>query len=102
VDVARVDLEVAPQQRATNFAIAMATTKVAASILRDARTVLTVSTVLDGEQGESAVALSLPYIVGRAGRITSIPLSLASDGAAAFARSAQLLRRAYDESGGPR
>ena len=99
--VLKAGAEVIRRKGATNYAIAMATTKVAASILRDARTVLTVSTVLDGEQGESAVALSLPCIVGRAGRITTIPLSLASDEAAALARSADLLRRAYDEADGP-
>jgi L-lactate dehydrogenase len=100
--VLKAGAEVIRRKGATNYAIALAATRVAASILRDARTVLTVSTVLGGEQGARDVALSLPCIVGRAGRITTIPLSLAPDEAAAFARSADVLMRAYEEAGGPR
>lgn len=91
--------EVIRRKGATYYAIALATARVAASIPRDARTV---STVLDGERSTRDVALSLPCIVGRAGRSTAIPLSLAPDEAAAFARSVDVLRRVYEESGGPR
>jgi L-lactate dehydrogenase len=94
--------EVIRRKGATYYAIALATSRVAECILRDTRTVLTVSTVLSGEQGACNVALSLPCIVGRAGRSATIRLSLAPDEAAAFARSADVLKRAYEEAGGPR
>ena len=100
--VLKAGSEVIRRKGATNYAVALATTKVAASVLRDARAVSTVSTVLAGEQDQRDVALSLPCIVGREGRIATIPLSLDVDEAAAFARSADLLRQAYDQAGGPR
>ena len=99
--VLRAGAEVIRRKGATYYAIALATTRVAASVLRDARTVLTVSTVLGGEQGVHDVALSLPCIIGRGGRLTTIPLSLEPSEQAAFARSADLLRSAYEEAGGP-
>ena len=99
--VLRAGAEVIRRKGATYYAIALATTRVAASVLRDARTVLTVSTVLGGEQGVHDVALSLPCIIGRGGRLTTIPLSLEPLEQAAFARSADLLRSAYEEAGGP-
>jgi len=99
--VLRAGAEVIRRKGATYYAIALATTRVAASVLRDARTVLTVSTVLGGEQGVHDVALSLPCIIGRGGRLTTIPLSLDASEQTAFVHSADLLRSAYEEVGGP-
>jgi len=48
---------------ATNWAIGMALTRITGAILRDEHSVLTVSTLLDGEFGLHDVCLSVPCIV---------------------------------------
>jgi L-lactate dehydrogenase len=52
---------------ATNFAVGLALVRIVRSILRNERSVLTVSTVLAGEYGLRDVCLSVPCIVGRNG-----------------------------------
>jgi L-lactate dehydrogenase len=93
--------EVIRRKGATNFAIGLATVQLARAILRDERSILTVSTLLAGAQGLLDVALSLPCLLGRTGRLTTIPLVLDADEEAALARSAALLQGAYREAGGP-
>jgi L-lactate dehydrogenase len=99
--VQRAGAEVIKRKGATFYAVALATISVVQAVLRDTRTVLTVSTVLTGEQGVDGVALSLPCIVGQQGRLATIPLSLSAAERDAFKRSADLLRAAYVEAGGP-
>jgi len=52
---------------ATYYAIAMALTRIVATILQDQRSILTVSTLLDGEYGLGNVCLSVPCLVGQEG-----------------------------------
>lgn len=99
--VRQAGAEVIRRKGATYFAIGLATVQVARAILRDERTILTVGSVLQGEQGVDGVALSLPCLIGREGRLATIPLSLDAGEAAALAASAETLRSAYVEAGGP-
>jgi L-lactate dehydrogenase len=59
-----------------------------------------VSSVLQGEQKVTDVALSLPCLVGREGRLATIPLALEGEEAAALTHSADVLRQTYAEAGG--
>ncbi|MBN2022876.1 MAG: L-lactate dehydrogenase [Pirellulales bacterium] len=52
---------------ATNFAVGLALVKIATSILRDENSVLTVSTLLEGEYGLDGLCLSLPAVLNRRG-----------------------------------
>ncbi len=99
--VRRAGAEVIQRKGATHYAIGLATARLARTVLRDERSILTVSTVLQGEQGITDVALSLPCLVGREGRLATIPLALHGEEAAALAHSARVLRQAYLEAGGP-
>jgi L-lactate dehydrogenase len=92
--------EVIRRKGATYYAIGLATAQLARAILRDERSILTVASVLDGEQGLRDVALSLPCLLGRSGRLNTIPLSLDEGEQSALARSADVLRKAYQEAGG--
>jgi L-lactate dehydrogenase len=52
---------------ATYYAIGMALVRIVGTILQDQRSILTVSTRLDGEYGISDVCLSVPCLVGQEG-----------------------------------
>ena len=62
---------------ATYYAIALAVTRIAASIVRDENSVLPVSTLVNGHYGLSDVCMGLPAIVGRDGvrEVLEIPLN---------------------------
>jgi len=62
---------------ATNFAVGLALVKITTSILRDENSVLTVSTLMNGQYGIDDVCLSVPTTVNREGvdRVLSPDLS---------------------------
>ena len=68
--------EIIRRKGATNFAIAAALTRIVEAIVRDESSVLTVSTVLQGEYGITDVCLSLPAVVGRRGVRRVLPVQL--------------------------
>ena len=62
---------------ATNYAVALATSRIIEAILKDERRVLPVSSLLDDYYGISDICLSVPTVVGRsgAGRELEVPMS---------------------------
>lgn len=76
----------------TYFAIAMGVSRLVEAILRDERTVMTVSTLLDGYCGIHDVCLSLPTVMDRGGVREVIPLALSCEEAEALRHSAETLR----------
>ncbi len=76
---------------ATYYAIAMAVTRIAASIVRDEDSVLPVSTLVDGHYGLADVCLGLPAIVGRDGVREVLEIPLDATESAALAASAEKL-----------
>jgi L-lactate dehydrogenase len=78
---------------ATYYAVAAALLRIVEAIVRDQRTVLSVSSLVDGPYGLHDVCLSLPSVVGRNGIEEVLTLSLTPDEEAALGRSADLLRR---------
>jgi L-lactate dehydrogenase len=84
--------EIIQRKGATNFAIAAALTRIVEAIVRDEASVLTVSTLVQGEYGLRDVCLSLPAIVGRAGVQRVLPVPLAPAEIEALRRSAEAIR----------
>lgn len=82
---------------ATYYAIGLALVKIASAILRNQRSVLSVSTLLDGEYGLRDVCLSLPTIVAQRGVERIVQASLSSEEAERLARSAAVLKEAIAE-----
>jgi L-lactate dehydrogenase len=84
---------------ATCFAVGLALVKITASILRKQNSVLTVSTLLNGEFGISGVCLSVPSVVSDKGikRIISSPLT--GDEMRALENSAGILHEAIRSLG---
>ena len=87
--------EIIKRKRATYYAIGLGLLTIVEAILRDQRTVLTVSSPLDGPFGVSGIASSLPTIVGHRGaeEVLSIPMSPTET--EAFRHSAATLKEWY-------
>jgi L-lactate dehydrogenase len=79
---------------ATCFAVALALVRIAAAILRGQNSVLTVSTMLDGEFGVRGVCLSVPCIVSAQGVAKILKSPLPEQELAALRSSAAKLMQA--------
>ncbi len=73
---------------ATWFAVGLALTRIAAAILRNQNSVLTVSSVLEGEYGLNGVSLGVPCILSRKGVEKILQVNLPPDEQNALAKSA--------------
>jgi L-lactate dehydrogenase len=82
---------------ATYFAIGLALVRITEAILRGQRSILTVSTMLDGEFGLHDVCLSIPSIVSESGVVKIIESQLPEHELAALAASASILKKAIEE-----
>lgn len=94
-DVRDAAYEIIRRKGATNFAIAAALTRIVEAMVRDESSVLTVSTLLQGEYGIHDVCLSLPAVIGRQGVRQVLPLPLSEDEVQALRRSADVIRQAF-------
>ncbi len=81
---------------ATYFAVGLALVRIIGAILRNQNSVLTVSTVLDGEYDLEGVSLSVPCIVGQQGVERVIEAPLSSKALQALSDSAAVLRDAIE------
>lgn len=86
--------EIIRRKGATNFAIAASLTRIVEAVVRDEASVLTVSSLVDGQYGIRDVCLSLPAVVGRAGVQRVLPISMDAGEAAALRTSAEAIREA--------
>lgn len=82
---------------ATYYAIGLALTEIIESIIRDEYSVLTVSTLLNGEYGIDGVYLSLPCVVNRQGVERKMQLSLSPDEESALCHSASVLKQLQNQ-----
>jgi L-lactate dehydrogenase len=100
-DVMRAGAEVIKRKGATHYAIGLAAAHLVRTILRDERSILTVSTALTSPDALAGTALSLPCIVGRSGCIKRLELELPAHETAQLAASAAVLRDVYSKVNGP-
>lgn len=82
---------------ATWFAVGMALVKIVSAVLRDQRSVLTVSTLLKGEYGLEDVCLSVPCIVSSEGIAKVNEVKLRDNEHKALVNSASVLRKTLDD-----
>jgi L-lactate dehydrogenase len=82
---------------ATYYGIGMALVRIAGAILQDQRSVLTVSTFLDGEYGVRDVCLGIPTIIGQAGATKIIEAPLMTQEQEALEKSAHTLQKALQD-----
>ncbi len=84
--------EIIQRKKATYYAIGLGLLSIVEAVLRDQHTVMTVSSPLSGQYGVSAIAISMPAIVGRRGVEKVLNLPLNESELAAFQSSAQTLK----------
>jgi L-lactate dehydrogenase len=84
--------EIIKRKQATYYAIGLGLLTIVQAVLRDQRTVLTVSTPMTGQYGVEGIATSLPTIVGRHGAVEILDLPISDEERAAFQHSAQMLK----------
>lgn len=82
----------------TCYAIASCIERICEAILRDERSVLTVSTGLRGEYQIEDVCLSTPCVLGAKGVVKVLELPLNDVEAKQLVQSAQVLRKAFQEA----
>ncbi len=84
---------------ATYFAVAAGLVRIVQAILRDQKTVLSVSSLIGDYYGIDDVYLSLPTVVGRKGVERTLRLGLSAEEASGLRRSAALLRATIEAMG---
>ncbi len=84
---------------ATCYGIGLALEKIVRSILRDERSVLTVSRLIDGYCGITNVCLSIPTVVGRNGADRPISVELSPREQQGLRASAQTLKKVIRDVG---
>lgn len=90
--------EIIQRKGYTSYGVALALTRITEAILHNEKRVLTVSSVIKGLYGlREEIAVSLPCIVGREGRLGVLPLPLAPGERLALQHSAETLRRVIEE-----
>ncbi|WP_298459669.1 L-lactate dehydrogenase [uncultured Cellulomonas sp.] len=77
---------------ATNYAIALAGSRIIEAVLKDERRVLPVSSLLDGYHGISDICLSVPTVVGRRGAERRLEVPMSDDELVSLRRSAEALQ----------
>jgi L-lactate dehydrogenase len=90
----RAAYEIIKRKAATYYAIAAGLVRIIETIVRDEKSVLTVSGVVDGTRGWADAAISLPRVIDRHGIAGTLALPLSGEEEAALNRSAQVIREA--------
>ena len=90
--------EIIERKGYTNYAVALAITRIVTAILRDEKSILTVSTLQQGTYGLEDVCISVPTRVGRRGALDVIEVPYSSDELEALHHSAQLLKDIIKDS----
>jgi L-lactate dehydrogenase len=91
--------EIIKRKKATYYAIGLGLLTIVEAVLRDQKTVLTVSSPMTGQYGVEGMSISLPSVVGREGveQVLTLPMSEAE--VAAFRQSAQTLQERWAQAG---
>ena len=89
--------EIIERKKATYYGVAMAVRRICEVIVRDEKSILSVSSLMNGEYGLSDICLSMPAIVGANGVEEKIPISLDEDEITALMASARQLKSIADE-----
>ena len=98
-DVRRAAYRIIEKKGYTSTAVAMSLLRITESVLRDQRSILSVSRLVENYYGIHSVCLGLPTVVGREGAISPLLLPLTEEEVLLLQRSAATIRQALDEVG---
>ena len=89
--------EIIDKKNATYYGIAMTVKRLCEAIVRDEKSVLPVSNLMEGDYGLDDVVLSMPAIIGRGGIEQKVPISLSEEEHRKLEELAAALRAVIDE-----
>ena len=93
-NVRRAAYQIIAGKGATYYGIGSAVARIVDVVLHDQRAILTICSRITGVPDCDGLTLALPHLVGGAGALTTIPLTLDADERERLARSANVLRDA--------
>ncbi len=97
-DVKNSAYEIIERKKATYFGIAMAVKRICEAIIRDEKSILSVSWMMHGQYGIEGISLSMPAIVGKDGVETQVPIQLSPHETECLQKSAKTLKDIIDRS----
>lgn len=89
--------EIITRKGATYFAVALAVKRIVEAIVRDEKSILTVSSLLEGQFGLKDVCISLPTIVNRNGIKKVLEVNLDEHDKELFLKSANAMKEVIDQ-----
>ena len=84
--------EIIEKKKATYFGVAMAVKRICEAIIRDEKSILPISSKMNGEFGIKDISLSMPAIVGKDGVECHVPIQLNEEEIIKLQKSAQTLQ----------
>ncbi len=84
--------EIIQKKQATYYGIAMAVKRICEAILRDEKSILPVSSLMEGAYGIHDIVLSMPAIIGKSGIEMQVPIALSDRELKDLQESANVLR----------
>ncbi len=97
-DVKNSAYEIISRKKATYYGIAMAVKRICEAIIRNEKSILSVSSMMHGEYGIEGISLSMPAIVGKDGVETQVPIQLSDEEIAMLQKSANTLKEALSQN----
>lgn len=89
--------EIIEKKKATYYGIAMAVRRICEAIVRDEKSILPISVLVEDAYGIRDVALSMPTIIGADGAERQVPISLSKEEAQRLRESAKALREIIEK-----
>ncbi len=97
-DVKNSAYEIISKKKATYYGIAMSVKRICEAIVRDEKSILPVSSMMNGQYGIKAISLSMPAIVGKDGVETQVPIQLNQQEIADLQKSAKTLQEVLTQN----
>ena len=95
-DVKNAAYEVINRKGATTFSVAAVLTRIVEALLKDEKTILSVSTLLNDYCGVNETYLSVPTIVGKNGVERALSIEFSEEEEGKFVNSAKLMKQYID------
>ncbi|WP_411676567.1 L-lactate dehydrogenase [Caproicibacter sp.] len=95
-DVRDSAYEIIQKKGATYYGIAMAVRRIAECIMRDERSILPVSSLIEGHYGLNGICMGIPTIVGSEGVEKVVDIGLSGDEQLKLLKSAESLKKVLD------
>ncbi len=95
-DVKNAAQKIIEAKKATYYGIGMSLVRIIRAIFGDEHSILTTSSMLKGEYGQSDVYAGVPTVVSRNGAERIIPLSLTAEELTQMNRSCEILRESFN------